>query len=142
MKKQLNWLLCAVCLILSLSGFCGNDLPRYGGTLVNDFANVIPDDKESTLLYSLKEYENQTGVQIVVVTVNSIGEYDMNSFATTLFNTWGIGQKGADNGLLIVVAPTLRQWYIQPGYGLEAAIPDLECSHVGQAGVVPVEVGK
>ena len=133
MKKHLNWLLSAACLLLSSVAF-GDKLPEYGGTLVNDFANLIPESQELNLLSVVKEYENQTSVQICIVTVNSISEeYDINSFTTALFNKWGVGQARANNGILIVVSISPRGWFIQPGYGLEGAVPDLSVKHVGEA---------
>jgi uncharacterized protein len=132
MKKQLNWLLSIVCILFS-SVTLGNKLPEYGGTLVNDFSNLIPEQQEISLLNVLKDYENKTSVQICVVTVDSIGEeYDMNSFTTALFNKWGVGQSGADNGILIVISLSPRGWFIQPGYGLEGYLTDISSKRIGE----------
>lgn len=64
------------------------------------------------------------GAEIAVVTVSSLDGMSVEEYANTLFNQWGIGKKGSDNGVLLLVAPTERAVRIEVGYGLEAILPD------------------
>lgn len=98
--------------------------PVYNGTLINDFANVIPNEQEQALLEKAKAYENQTSIQIVIVTVNTLNNDDVSHYTNQLFRKWGVGQAGLNNGLMILVAPNERKWRIEIGYGLEQYITD------------------
>ncbi len=97
---------------------------------VNDFANVVPADQKQTLESFLTQVEQQTGSQIAVVTTPSVDEGDIDGAAADLFKKWGIGQKGKDNGILILASIQDHKMRIEVGYGLEAVITD------GQAGEI------
>jgi len=109
--------------------FCGTALaagkfPEPKG-YVNDFAGVINPADAAALDAQLSAVEKNTTAQIAVVTVSDLGGYaDVDEYAVELFKAWGIGQKGQDNGVLILVAPSLRKARIEVGYGLEGAITD------------------
>ncbi|HTC21001.1 MAG TPA: TPM domain-containing protein, partial [bacterium] len=94
---------------------------------VNDFAHVIPLDQAQNLESYLDDFQNKTGSAIVVVTIAS-ADGDVDGAAVSLFKAWGIGQKGKDNGVLILAAIKDRRARIEVGYGLEGVITD------GQAG--------
>lgn len=91
---------------------------------VNDFADVIPDNIEQKIIAICAEVQKKTGAQIAVVTVESIGDEDYNEYANKLFETWGIGAKGQDNGILLFQTVKERKFRIEVGYGLEPIIPD------------------
>lgn len=91
---------------------------------VNDFANVIAEPEEAKLSQLLTALEQQTGIELAVVTVKSLGGKDIESAAVELFQQWGIGKKGKDNGLLILTAIDDQNGRIEVGYGLESVIPD------------------
>ena len=91
---------------------------------VNDFAGFISSDTERILNGIAGEVRGRTGAEIAVVAVSSTGGEDIEEYAIDLFMDWGIGRRGEDNGLLILVAVDDRQMWIKPGYGLEGAIPD------------------
>jgi uncharacterized membrane protein YgcG len=67
----------------------------------------------------LRETEQQTGAEIALVTVPSLDGATVEQYANTLFKEWGIGKKGLDNGVLVLVAPAERKVRIEVGYGLE-----------------------
>ncbi len=92
--------------------------------LVTDAANVLDDAAEQAVLATLRDAEERTGAQIAVATVPSLEGSSIEDYAERLFRTWGIGQKGKDNGVLILVAPSDRQVRIEVGYGLEPVLPD------------------
>jgi len=99
------------------------NLPKYSGR-VNDFAQIFSSDFKSSLEQKLNQIETNTTDQIAVVTVKNIQGTTIEDFAEQLFKSWGIGQKGKDNGLLVLVALEERQVRIEVGYGLEPTITD------------------
>ncbi len=99
------------------------EFPRPVGH-VNDFAGFIGFETERILNDMAEEVKAKTGAEIAVVTIRSTGGEDIEEYAIDLFMDWGIGQRGEDNGLLILVAVDDRQMWVKPGYGLEGAIPD------------------
>lgn len=92
--------------------------------LVNDFAGMLTASERNALERKLVAYNDSTSTQIAVVTVKSIGPYAISDFAYRLGETWGIGGKGKNNGILILVALNERSMNISTGYGMEHIIPD------------------
>ena len=104
---------------------------------VADYAAVIPPQIEQQLNAHLAELERKTTAQLWVLTVNTTGGVPIEEFALDLAEKWGIGQRGKDNGALIVVAVADRKYRIEVGYGLEGALPDAYCANVARAYFVP-----
>jgi uncharacterized protein len=104
---------------------------------VSDFAGVLPVATRSTLERELAALEAQTGVELAVVTVASLKGGEINDFATRLFEEWGIGKKGSDNGLLLIASIQDRRMRIEVGYGLEARIPDGVAGRVRDDSILP-----
>lgn len=96
--------------------------------LVNDFANVLGQNEVSQLEGALVEFARETSTQIVVVTVSDLEGFDKADYAVRLSEKWGVGQKGKDNGLVILLKPKNAsgkgQVFIATGYGLEGVLPD------------------
>jgi len=109
-------------LILPLLGFA-QDFPKPKGW-INDYAGVIPSSAESRMEALANEVKQKTGAEVAVVTMRSLGGIDIESFASDLFRDWGIGEKGQDNGALILLAVQDRKIRIEVGYGLEPILPD------------------
>jgi uncharacterized protein len=94
---------------------------------VNDFANVIDAASEAQLDALIRKLQAATGDVMVVATVRTFQPFaDLQSYAVEMFENGGqgIGTKGKDNGVLIVVAIDDRQVRIETGYGLEGFITD------------------
>ncbi len=91
---------------------------------VSDYAKVISSTAVSSIENQLQSLKNLTGVEVAVVTIPSLQNETIETYAEKLFREWGIGTKGKDNGLLILVAPNDRMVKIEVGYGLEGVIPD------------------
>lgn len=89
-----------------------------------DFANVIDDEKENLITQISSIVDSKTGVQIAVVTLQTLGLYTIEEFSYKLLETWGVGQKGENNGILVVLSLNERKVRIEVGYGLEYLIPD------------------
>ncbi len=104
---------------------------------VNDFANVIDPTYKNKINSLILEVERKTTSEIAVVTVESIAPYDEKEYARALFEKWGIGKKGKDNGILVLLAVKERRWRIETGYGIESILPDRLCGEIGQNYMVP-----
>jgi uncharacterized protein len=115
------WLL----LLLFCSASVAGDVrfPDPGG-YVNDFAGVLSDVQKSRLESYLKQIEARSGVEIVLATLPTIGDYAVEDAATRLYEQWGIGKKGKNQGVLLLDAIQERRIRIEVGYGLEGALPD------------------
>lgn len=112
------------------------DLPEkpFPPRLVNDFAGILNNREISELENKLVAFNDSTSTQIAIVTVSDLGGYAVSDYAQRLAESWGIGQKGLDNGILILIKPktgnSMGQVAIAPGYGLEGAIPDITCAMI------------
>ena len=94
---------------------------------VNDFANVIDAETKSKLETILTNFENLTGAQIAVVTVQTLGDQPIEDYANALYRAWGIGAKSGEHknkGALLLVATGDRRSRLEVGYGLEGDLPD------------------
>lgn len=100
---------------------------------------IISPDDVARINRMLGALEDSLGIEVAVVAVNSIGDADARSFATDLFNKWGLGKKGKDNGLLIqlVTAPPQRSIVFETGYGLEGVLPDAISYRLQQQAMIP-----
>lgn len=90
---------------------------------VYDEVNIINDFTENYIIEVNKELSQKTGAQVVVATVNSLDNMDINSYATALYEKWKIGSKEYDNGLLLLIVPSEGELWIETGYGLEGTLP-------------------
>ena len=81
--------------------------------------------------------EQKTTAQVAVVTVKTTRPETIQQFSVRLFDQWKIGQKGKDNGALLVVALEDREAWITTGYGLEGALPDIICSKIVREAMIP-----
>jgi len=99
-------------------------LPKPIG-YINDFAGVIDENSKLKMERLAEVIKKTTGAEIAVATVKSIQPYaTIEEFSIDLASRWGIGEKGKDNGILIVLAMNERRVRIEVGYGLEGIIPD------------------
>ncbi len=91
---------------------------------VNDFAHVIDPQFAAAIETYCGNVERATGAQFAVVTVDSLEDEPVEDVAVRLFKEWGIGKKGTDEGLLILLAIKDHKNRVEVGYGLEPIIPD------------------
>lgn len=98
--------------------------------LVSDFAALLSSPARDTLEQTLRAYEQKTGRQISVVTINELKDETIETYATRLFEEWGIGQKGKDNGALFLISKNDREMRIEVGYGLEGDLTDIESKKI------------
>ncbi len=99
--------------------------PPMNGRRVNDYAGILKPDEVSSLEQSLKDYEAKTSNQICVLTVASLQDETIESYANQTFHAWKLGQKGKDNGVLLLIqVGEKNNARIEVGYGLEGVLPD------------------
>ncbi|MGH9647999.1 MAG: TPM domain-containing protein [Bryobacteraceae bacterium] len=91
---------------------------------VNDFAHVIDARSAAQLEAYCGNVERATGAQFAIVTVDSLEDEPVEDVAVRLFKEWGIGKKGTDEGLLLILAIKDHKNRIEVGYGLEPVITD------------------
>jgi uncharacterized protein len=108
--------------LISLTSFSQGKL-KYSNW-VNDFAGVLTTEQESKLNKKIADFEKKTDIEFAIVTVKSLEGRSIEGFTHDLASRWGVGKKGKDNGLMILIAPNERKWRIEVGYGLEEYITD------------------
>jgi uncharacterized protein len=111
-------------------------VPALSGRVV-DQAGILNSAEESRLTSKLKDLEDKTSIQLVVVTLSSLRGSPIEEWGLTLGRSWGIGQKGKDNGALLIVAPNDRELRIEVGYGLEGTLPDATADAIIRNVIVP-----
>ncbi|VWB40888.1 lipoprotein [Burkholderia pseudomultivorans] len=104
---------------------------------VTDATGVLGAACASELTARLADLESRLGVQMAILLVGSTGHSTIEQFATDVFDTWQLGRKKVDNGLLLVAALNDRTVRIEVGYGLEGAIPDIVAGRIIRERIVP-----
>jgi uncharacterized protein len=142
-RSILLFTLSAVICTLSIDNIFSQGIPErpVPPRLVNDFAGLLKSDEVNYLENKLVLFNDSTSNQIAIVIVRSLGGYDIADYAQQLGEKWGIGRKGLNNGVLILVktsSPDSKgKVQIVTGYGLEGAIPDLTCSEIIDREILP-----
>lgn len=99
---------------------------------VEDQAQVVSSEHEQSLNGLLQELEQKTGVQYIVLTVDSTGGLPIEQFSVELLDRWKLGQAGKDDGFLFTLAMKDRAYRFETGYGLEGVITDQFAGRVGR----------
>jgi len=110
--------------------------PLLTGRVVDD-AGVLDASTAAHLTLMLADHERATGQQVVVVTLKSLQGYTIEDYGYQLGRHWGIGQKGVNNGTLLIVAPKEHKVRIEVGYGLEGQLADAISSTIIQNYILP-----
>ncbi|HJX09654.1 MAG TPA: YgcG family protein, partial [Candidatus Binatia bacterium] len=112
------------------------EVPRLRGR-VNDYAGLIPADRAQALESRLAAFEQETGHQIAVLTIPSLEGDPLEDFSIRVAESWKIGQKGFDNGAILLIAQKDRKLRIEVGYGLEGVLPDAIANRIIREVIVP-----
>lgn len=105
---------------------------------IDDAAGILSAAQKAPLETRLAAFERMTGHQFVVVTTPSLGGQDIALYATDLANKRGIGRRGQDDGILLLVAPGERKARIAVGRGLETRLPDAAASEIMEMAILPL----
>ncbi|MEA3543738.1 MAG: TPM domain-containing protein [Thermodesulfobacteriota bacterium] len=118
-------LLCSILIfLLTCSTAIALDIPRPKG-YVNDNAGLISPPVELKLEQFLRDFEKSDSTQITILTIPTLDGESLDNYSLNVFERWKIGQKGKDNGALLLVAKAERKVRIEVGYGLEGLLTDL-----------------
>lgn len=112
------------------------EFPVLSGRVV-DQAKLLSPQTTQALTQQLAAHEQATTDQLVVVTLDSLQGQVIEEFGYQLGRHWGIGQKGKNNGVLLIVAPKERKVRIEVGYGLEGVLTDAISHHIIQSVILP-----
>jgi uncharacterized protein len=110
--------------------------PQITGRVVDE-ANVLDAPTRQALADKLAAVEAKSGDQIVVVTLRSLQGTSIEDYGYQLGRHWGVGQKGTNNGALLIVVPSERRVRIEVGYGLEGALTDAVTRLIIQNAILP-----
>ncbi len=135
---KLKYFISAVFLtVLFSSAFAGElKYPSYYG-YVNDFAGILDPATAKKIEAVCKDLEAKTSAELAVAVVKTVAPLDSKTYAVELFKKWGIGKKGKDNGILILLTMEERRIEIEVGYGLEGIINDARAGQILDEFVVP-----
>lgn len=113
------------------------NFPPPPSTPVVDYTGTLTNEQLAMLTNKIIRFEDSTSTQFAVAIMKTIGDYDVNEYAAKLGEYWGVGQKGKNNGVLIVLAMDVHHVGIQVGRGLEGAITDAVSGEVIRREMVP-----
>ena len=97
---------------------------------VTDNAEILTPAAAERIRNLLQAHETRTTNQLAVLTISSLEGQSIEDYAIAVFDTWKLGQKGKDNGVLVLIAPGERRMRIEVGYGLEGRLTDLEAGRI------------
>ncbi len=127
-------------IVLSVAFSCASvaspHFPALTGRVV-DGAQLLSAQAKASLVQLFADHEAATGNQVVAVTVNSLEGNAIEEYGVELGRHWKIGQKGKNNGVLLIVAPNEREVRIEVGYGLEGTLTDALSSTIIQSVILP-----
>ncbi|KUG29046.1 beta-propeller domains of methanol dehydrogenase type [hydrocarbon metagenome] len=129
-------LLVALGMMLAIGSACALDVPPLRGR-VNDLAGILSPDAVKRLESALAAFEASDSTQVVVLTVPSLEGDTIEGFSIKTAQKWGIGQKGKDNGALVVVSKGDREVRIEVGRGLEGSLTDAVSGRIIDHVIVP-----
>jgi uncharacterized protein len=112
------------------------DIPPLVGRIV-DLAHALPASEADRLTEALRAHEERTGNQVAVLILPSLEGESLEEYSHRVATTWKLGQKGVDNGVLLLIALKERKLRIEVGYGLEGTLTDLRSAHIIRNEIVP-----
>jgi uncharacterized protein len=121
------------CLFLPLPAA---EVPFLSGR-VNDLAEILSPATVRDLERLLKTHEDSTSNQVAILTVASLEGEAIEAYALRVAESWRLGQKGKDNGVLLLIARDDRKVRIEVGRGLEGSLPDITCGQIIRHQIVP-----
>ena len=117
-------------LLFAVTAFAQTEtFPRMQGS-VTDTAGLLTAGESSSIEQKLNALRERTGTQIAVLTVNTTGSRDIESYAEKVFSQWRLGRINIDDGILLLVASDDRAMRIEVGYGLEGAVSDAVANRI------------
>lgn len=143
-KRIISLMLCIMVLTAFISMFTGCSvsdkipIPTVKKDVyIYDEDNIIDDNVETSLNSLLVQLEQKTETEFAVISIQSLGIRSIENYANNLFNTLGIGKKGKDNGVLLLISRSDKKVRLEVGRGLEGAINDSKAGRILDTYFVP-----
>ena len=137
-NKLISIIFILITILSSATLFAEVNIPARPINHVVDLANIIDANMEAGLNRYLLELEQKTTAQMVILTINSLEGESLEDLSLTIANDkWKLGQKGKDNGVLLLVSLNDKKYRFEIGYGLEGTIPDSLAGTIGRQYLVP-----
>jgi uncharacterized protein len=134
--RLLLFLVVALIHVVPLNGHTAIPVPALSGR-VNDYGSMISAPVRAELEAKLQQFEAAESTQIVILTIPSLQGDPIENFSIRAVEAWKIGQKGTDNGVLLIVSRDDRKVRIEVGYGLEGRLTDLLAGRIINDEIVP-----
>ena|SRR5208283_236280 len=113
------------------------EIPAAPSQYVMDLAGIVDDATKARLDSSLRELEEKTTAQMVVLTIPGLNGESLEDLSLSTAEKWKLGQKGKDNGVLLIISLQERKYRFEIGYGLERVLPDSLVGSIGRSYLVP-----
>ena len=127
-----------VCILFAAEAQAAEVIPPKPAGYFNDYANVVPKEKAVALNEQLAQFERETSNQVVVAVFPKMeSDSDIFDYTYRVKEKWGVGQKGTNNGAVLFVFVQDRQMFLQVGYGLEGALPDITAKDITEHVIKP-----
>jgi uncharacterized protein len=113
-------------------------LPR-SYNYVNDFESLFSESEKETLESLLQDFEKRTSIQVAILTIDTsmTTKDSLEAFTLKIGNSWGVGQKDKNNGVVIGISQAYRKMSIQNGYGIEKMLSDAETKEIIDTAFIP-----
>lgn len=128
--------LVALCMLFVATVATGQQYPELVGH-VNDFAGLLQKETRSVLERELLDFKERTTIEIAIVTVSSLNGRSIESYAQGLGNEWGVGAKGKNNGVILLVAPSERKMRIEVAPGAHQVLTDRRANEIRDRYILP-----
>ena len=134
--SPLRLFVAVACVVVAARAAHALDVPYLSGRVV-DTADLLPPADEQRIAARLETLERETGAQVVVLTVPTLGGNPLEDYALKVAETWKLGRKGVDDGVVFLVARDEHALRLEVGYGLEGKLPDITGKRILDELVVP-----
>lgn len=134
-----------ICCIITLFVLTVSFLPVAAAKLpeptsdfyVNDYADVLSEETEQEIQNHAISLANETTAQVCVLTIDSLEGEDISEYSVEVFRKWGIGDKNANNGVLILLSVEDREMWVTTGYGVEGTLTDIALGQMRDTYAIP-----
>lgn len=126
----------ALLFLFCIAAFGALSFPELSGRVVDE-VGLLSRERQVMLSQKLEAIETNSSAQVVVAIVKTLQGYDIAEYGYRLGRHWGIGQKGADNGVILIVAPYEKKIRIEVGYGLEDRLTDAKAHQIINDVILP-----
>ena len=137
-QTRLSASLVVLGILFAITAQAAEVIPPKPDRYFNDYANIVSREVGQRCNEQLAQFERETSDQVVVAVWQTMpSQSSIEDFTQRTFQAWTVGQKGRNNGVVLFVFVKDRRMRIQPGYGLEGALPDITCDQIIRNGIAP-----